>query len=410
MTSRQNATGNAMKTRQAPPLLFSLSLAVSLLGALLGLFGAGCSSSDGLGNLLAGQACDAFTLQNDPRCACCSTQGGRCTSGISECAPEDASPSCGNRCPSGLACVKLKGQDKSVCGPPPTECAGPSEQACGNCGTQTRTCESGEWSSWSKCANEGECAASSSELCKGGSRTCDASCSWGACEQCACTAGETQACQGGEQQCAGNCQWGQCVQYACEAGDTEQQDCGNCGSLTLTCSANHTWQTSECQGEGACTPGDFAACGGGNYHECTDQCAWGACAAVDCVPGTSESEDCGNCGSRSRECVKGEWTAFGACKTAGVCTPAASQACGNGGSQTCSNACQWNACMGQKCDGSSVELCGNCGFHSRTCSNGTWSAYGACNGERDCLPGDEKACGAGMSQACGLDCYWGACL
>jgi hypothetical protein len=408
MKTRHNATGDVMKTRTAPPLLFSCSLALSLLGALLGLFGAGCSSSDGLGNLLAGQACDAFSLQSDPRCACCSMLGGRCTSGETECAPEDASPSCGNRCPEGLACVKLMGQEKSVCGQP-TECIGPTTQDCGNCGSQTRTCDSGEWSEWSECASEGDCAPGGSELCRGGSRTCSSSCTWGTCQQCSCSAGETQACAGGEQTCDG-CQWGPCVQYACEAGDTQEQACGNCGSQTQTCTANHTWQTGACQGEGTCAAGEFAACGGGNYHTCTDKCAWGACAAVDCTPGDSESEDCGNCGSRTRDCVQGQWTAFGACKTAGVCAPKANQACGNGGSQTCSNACQWTACSGQKCDGSSVELCGNCGFHSRTCSNGTWSAYGACNGERDCLPGDEQACGAGMSQACGLDCYWGACL
>jgi hypothetical protein len=407
MTSKRGNTGKAMKIMKFVPLARSVSIAGALLGGLLGLFGAGCSSSEGLGNLLAGQACDAFTITTDPRCACCSERGGFCTSGLSECAPEDASPTCGNRCPEGLSCNKQP-DGKSICGQK-TECVGQRQQACGNCGAQNRTCEAGEWSRWSTCEDEGECAAGSSERCSGGSRTCDAQCSWGECEQCACDPGDTQECSGGEQQCNGNCQWGQCVQYACQTGETQEQACGNCGTQTLTCTANHTWSAGACQDEGECAAGDFQACGGGTYHECSAKCAWSACAAVTCTPGGSETEACGNCGSRSRECVRGEWTAFGACKNAGVCAPNDSQACGNGGTQTCNNACNWNACTGQKCDGSSVELCGNCGFHSRTCSNGTWSAYGACNGERDCLPGAEKACGAGMTQTCGLDCYWAAC-
>lgn len=393
---------NPQSSRLTPSSLFALAL----LSTLLGLFGAGCSSSEGVGNLLAGQACDSFTINTDPHCACCSTRGGNCISGVSECAPDDASPTCGNRCPEGLSCVTVDG--KSVCGQK-NECSGPTEQACGNCGTQTRTCENGEFSAWSKCQDEGECAVGESERCDGGSRTCGAGCSWGTCEQCACSPGDTQECEGGEQTCGG-CQWGTCVQYACQTGDKQTQACGNCGSQILTCTPNHTWSVGECQDQGECVAGDFQACGGGNYHECSDKCAWGACAAVECTPGNSESQDCGNCGTRTRNCAaNGVWSAFGACKTAGVCAPNANQACGNGGTQTCNNACQWNGCTGQKCDGSSVELCGNCGFHSRTCSNGTWSAFGACNGERDCLPGNSQACGAGMTQACGLDCYWGAC-
>ena len=397
-----------MKTRKSPPLLFSLSFTLSVLGALLGLFGAGCSSSEGDGNLLAGQACDSFTINTDPHCACCSTRGGSCISGVSECAPDDASPTCGNRCPEGLACVTVNG--KSLCGQK-SECSGPTEQACGNCGTQTRTCEGGEFSSWSQCQDEGECAVGANEACEGGSRTCDSRCTWGKCQQCACSPGDTQACEGGEQTCGGSCQWDACVQYACQTGDKQTQDCGNCGKQVLTCTANHSFSVGECQDQGECVAGDFQACGGGNYHECSDKCAWGACAAVECTPGISEGQDCGNCGTRTRACAaNGVWSAFGACKTVGVCAPNANQACGNGGTQTCNNTCQWNGCTGQKCDGSSVELCGNCGFHSRTCSNGTWSAYGVCNGERDCLPGDSKACGAGMTQMCGLDCYWAGCL
>lgn len=398
MSRTQANAMNGKRQFAAGTLLAILTFGAS---ALIG----GCSSSEGYGNLLAGQACDAFTMPSDPRCVCCSAQPGACVSGESPCAPEGSSPTCGARCPEGLECVAGKGG--SVCGKK-TSCQGPERQACGNCGTQSRTCEDGNWSAWSECTGEGECTAGTTERCENGSRTCSGSCSWGVCETCACQGRATQACAGGEQVCDG-CQWGACVQYACQAGDTQQQDCGNCGKQTLTCSASHTWETSECQNQGECSPGDFQACGGGNYRTCSAQCGWGACETVECTPGTSDSEACGNCGTRTRDCVAGKWTAFGACKNAGNCKPTTTQACGNGGMQTCSAACQWEACTGQKCDGSPVELCGNCGFHSRTCNNGAWSAFGACTGERDCLPGDSQACGANTSQTCGLDCYWGAC-
>lgn len=387
----------------------SLILSAALASLLLALFATGCSSDQGLGNLLAGQACDAFSLHTDPKCVCCSESGGGCVAGDSPCAPEDASPSCGNRCPAGLSCVKQNG--RHVCGFE-SECVGPSEQRCGNCGTQSRTCEDGQWSSWSVCEAEGECAAGSSERCADGNRTCGADCSWGACEECACSPGATQECDdgGGEQQCSGNCAWGPCVPYACQPGDTQEQDCGLCGKQTITCLDNHTWSAAgECLGQGECQAGSFEPCGGGNYHACSETCSWGACEAVECTPGTSETEACGTCGSRTRDCVQGTWSAFGACQNQGVCEPNQSQGCGNQGTQTCNAQCQWNACTGQTCDGSPVELCGNCGFRSRTCNNGNWSAFGACTGERDCLPGQSQACGAGMSQSCGLDCYWGAC-
>ena len=90
----------------------------------------------------------AFSINSDARCVCCSESGGNCISGVSPCAPDDASPSCGNPCPEGLSCVTVNGQ--AVCGDQ-SECIGPSERSCGNCGTQTRTCQDGEWSSWSGC-------------------------------------------------------------------------------------------------------------------------------------------------------------------------------------------------------------------------------------------------------------------
>lgn len=434
-TSPPTSPANAMKLLKTFPVLGLLLAAASLFG--------GCSSDEGLGNLLAGQACDAFTLHSDPKCVCCSEYGGNCISGESPCAPDDASPSCGNPCPTGLSCVQVNG--KAVCGDK-NECIGPEEQACGNCGRQTRSCNDGEWSRWSTCQGEKECPAGTVGACSGGTRACSDSCEWQACLECqpqqsetvscgtcqeqtrtcskngkwselsectytgACTPGDTQECTGGEQQCAANCQWGGCQQFECEPGDSEPVACGNCGVQTRTCLDNHTWGAlGACEGQGECSAGDFAACGGNSYHECSDTCTWGACNPVTCVPGTSDSEVCGTCGTRNRTCVKGEWSAFGNCTNQGTCEPNDTQACGNQGTQTCNVSCQWSNCTGQVCDGSPVELCGNCGFRSRTCNNGTWSGFGTCTGERECLPGAMQSCGGQQSKTCGLDCYFGAC-
>lgn len=60
-------------------------------------------------------------------------------------------------------------------------------QTCGNCGTKTRTCDNGYWGEWGQCSDEGECAAHTTqrEACDEDqtgekTRTCSASCTWGA--------------------------------------------------------------------------------------------------------------------------------------------------------------------------------------------------------------------------------------
>lgn len=66
--------------------------------------------------------------------------------------------------------------------PPPPVCTGPTSQACGNCGTQTRTCNSGSWSPWGACVGAGVCTPSATQACSGGgTQTCSATCAWGAC-------------------------------------------------------------------------------------------------------------------------------------------------------------------------------------------------------------------------------------
>ncbi len=108
-------------------------------------------------------------------------------------------------------------------------------QGCGNCGNQTRT------------------------------RTCTASCGWGAWSA-----------------------WGTCSgQGVCAAGASESasQGCGNCGtqSHTRSCSSSCQWNAwpawSTCSGQGVCAPGaQSTSCGDPCAAKvCSSSCQWGAC-------------------------------------------------------------------------------------------------------------------------------------
>ncbi len=183
---------NSQSSRLTP-----FSLAFALLGALLGLFGAGCSSSEGVGNLLAGQACDSFTINTDPHCACCSTRGGSCISGrhrvrtptalpprAATVAPRvcRASPSTVNRCAAKRANAWARpSKPAATAAPRPA----PAKTANFRRGPSAKTK-----------ANAQPAQASAATAA---ARTCDARCSWGKCEQCACSPGDTQECEGGEQ-------------------------------------------------------------------------------------------------------------------------------------------------------------------------------------------------------------------
>jgi hypothetical protein len=124
------------------------------------------------------------------------------------------------------------------------------------------------------------------------------------------------------------------------------------------------------------------------------------------------SQACGRCGTQTRTCSGGQWSAWSTCTGEGVCAPSTSQSCGSGGMQSCGGDCKWGPCGNQSCPGPSSQACGNCGTSFRTCDNstGAWSAWSACTGQGPCAPNATQACGtAGGSQTCGSDCRWGAC-
>lgn len=68
--------------------------------------------------------------------------------------------------------------------------------------------------------------------------------------------------------------------------------------------------------------------------------------------------------------------------------------------------------VGSSCSGPSSQSCGLCGTQSRTCTNGTWSAWGSCTGEGVCQANATQSCSttlAGGSQTCTGECQWGTC-
>jgi len=185
-------------------------------------------------------------------------------------------------CPSGYYC-----QDgrciAAECTPGQTQ-----SQACGNCGTQTRTCQSNyEWGSWSSCTGQGPCS----------------------------------------------------------PGQTQSQACGNCGTQTRTCQSNCQWGSwSSCTGQGPCSPGiccgsdcqylaEGTSCGESMECDGAGNCVFvdsdgdGTVDSDDSFPGDpcsiiTEGDNCGGtgCEKNSQAYIDGcphedcEYTYVGQCK------------------------------------------------------------------------------------------------
>src|SRR5437879_4826005 len=116
-----------------------------------------------------GEACGATTDCCNPLLCVAGTCQRHPDGGASQCGDTNQACCANNACRNGLVCTG----NKCV----PASCMGAAEQACGKCGTQTRTCNNGTWSSWSACAGEGECSAGSMADCGGGQmKTCDVTC------------------------------------------------------------------------------------------------------------------------------------------------------------------------------------------------------------------------------------------
>jgi alpha-tubulin suppressor-like RCC1 family protein len=115
-----------------------------------------------------------------------------------------------------------------------------------------------------------------------------------------------------------------------------------------------------------------------------------ACKTLDVIA----SRTCGKCGKQEAICMSGDsglvWSEYGPCEgEAGTCLPGTTLACGNCGTQTCTQFCGWGACTGQpvnSCSPGAIEHttagCPTTGTRSRTCSaTCTWQSYSAtCTG------------------------------
>jgi hypothetical protein len=276
-------------------------------------------------------------------------------------------------------------------GGPAPSCMGPSSQACGNCGTQTRTCTDGIWSDWSTCTGAGVCAPNATQACEeSGTQTCGTNCQWAAC---GCTAGET-ACGG-----------------TCVTVSTDVHNCGGCGTdCTMLAHVNGASAT--------CMAGHCAYGCAAGYADCTD-------AGAGCTASLSAATSCGACGSVCSTplpmCAPADAGAPSTCLS--QCSGAASTMCNGscvdiqtdpGHCGGCNNACAaGSTCMAGvcTCQGPKSQACGNCGTQSRTCTAGVWSAWSDCSETPPdaCGPGATKACDTNGSETCGTDCKWSTC-
>ena len=171
----------------------------------------------------------------------------------------------------------------------------PRDVPCGFCGTQQQLCLGGTWMNAGGCSASGECAADSVESggacgrCGTRMRACDTACAWGA---------ET---------CVGE---GECVAGTTET-DTEPCGCGT-RTRTRTCSASCGWGAwsafGACSAAGDCVPGATrqGTCDMCSQEVCTSSCTWsGTCAlragsACDYESGTNFRACAGGTCSTSR--------------------------------------------------------------------------------------------------------------
>ena len=278
-----------------------------------------------------------------------------------------------------------------------------------------------------------------------GSRTCSATCTWGACvppaevcngldDDCIfgpdngfdCVRGATRACattclSTGAQSCGSTCTWGACVPPAevcngldddCVLGPDNGFDCvrGSSAPCTTSCLSTGSRTCNDSCLWGACVPpaevcngldddcvlgpDNGFACVRGSTGSCTtsclstgsrtcsDSCVWGLC-----VPPAEV------CNGLDDDCVLGADNGF-ACVMGSVrsCTTS----CGSVGQQTCDGSCEWSSCEPP------AEVCNG---RDDDCDGSTDEDFG-------CIRGASEVCTVGSCsgiRTCSSSCSWGGC-
>jgi hypothetical protein len=213
--------------------------------------------------------------------------------------------------------------------------------------------------------------------------------------------------------CTFSCGGGECTAGVCRCGGSVchlgEICCGNdCADLDIN--PDHCGLC-----EIACSPGQ--ACTGGvcGGEACPGGCGTGlTCCGLGCVDTDTSNDNCGACGT---VCPTGQACEGGSCVMS-ACTPAC----------TAPERCCGAACVNITEDMLNCGYCGNrCGEEdpplSNDCLELSGTAQCACNGARECMPGqacctegcrnlsvDNRNCGAcGNICADGMRCVGGAC-
>ena len=375
------------------------------------------------------------------------------------------------------------------------QCTDGEERACDNGCGGTQVCSGGVWR---------PCPQAVTEICGDGR---DNDCDMQIDEQCqGCSDGTTRDCMTecgvGSEICAGN-QWRFCDAPRVHpevCGNEKDDDCDNmvdeaCDNCadgeTRACGNEH------CPGVETCTNNTFGGCTaltptdelcdqadndcdgqvdeetvrtcnnacGGGIETCMDG-AWAGCTAPEtcaCADAAGiDTQVCGSCGLRQRECVNGTWGPWGSCEEVEAqCQPGDQEQgmCGACGTQTrrCNSECRWGdwqpcsdegecqpgttrdsgfaecselqARCNDKCEwftdcseagptacptpgATEMESCGNCGTRTRVCTDCCgWSEWSECQNEGVCAPNDEdaEACDGSCSvrvRRCNDQCQW----
>lgn len=89
-----------------------------------------------------------------------------------------------------------------------------------------------------------------------------------------------------------------------------------------------------------------------------EECLEGICQTPkECVPGTTESQPCGNCGTKQKICSnEGYWGSLSSCFNEGPCSPGKIEPCGNNGKKICQSNCSFGNCLEDEVEKSWIKI------------------------------------------------------